>query len=295
MSINKPVYINPTQGLSLPTYVTGQYLTNNGTTLSWAANGMGDLLANGTVPLAAAWATKYPLLFPDGSASNPAVSFENYPGAGMYIDSGYLKVDGADGQIFQGNGGLGSAFNIKGQYLQFNDNAIIVDGANGLFNITQLDITAGAGTGLTVNSSGHLNRQVYKVTVDYTGFSAAATHAHHVIATLPAKTRIVGIIADTTVAYSGGAVSACTLEVGKTTDTGIEYILLHDVKTAAVVKGLVDGDLGESLIHDHAVQGGDLPSWTTTTDITATIRTTDANTSALGAGSTTFYITTERF
>jgi hypothetical protein len=56
MSINKPVYINPTQGLSLPTYVTGQYLTNNGTTLSWAANGMGDLLANGTVPLTANWA-----------------------------------------------------------------------------------------------------------------------------------------------------------------------------------------------------------------------------------------------
>jgi hypothetical protein len=156
-------------------------------------------------------------------------------------------------------------------------------------------ITPGSGTGLTVNSTGNLNRQVYKVTVDYTGFSAAATHAHHVIATLPAKTRIVGIIADTTAAYSGGAVSACTLEVGKTTDTGIEYILLHDVKTTAVVKGLVDGDLGESLIHDHAVQGGDLPSWTTTTDITATIRTTDANTSALGAGSTTFYITTERF
>jgi hypothetical protein len=56
MSINKPVYINPTQGLSLPTYVSGQYLTNNGTTLSWAANGMGDLLANGTVPLTANWA-----------------------------------------------------------------------------------------------------------------------------------------------------------------------------------------------------------------------------------------------
>jgi hypothetical protein len=58
MSINKPVYINPAQGggTTLPTYVTGQYLTNNGTTLSWAANGMGDLLANGTVPLTANWA-----------------------------------------------------------------------------------------------------------------------------------------------------------------------------------------------------------------------------------------------
>ena len=40
MSINKPVYINPLQGgggTTLPTYVSGQYLTNDGTNLSWAA------------------------------------------------------------------------------------------------------------------------------------------------------------------------------------------------------------------------------------------------------------------
>lgn len=42
-------------GTTLPTYVNGQYLTNDGTNLSWAANGMGDLLANGTVPLTADW------------------------------------------------------------------------------------------------------------------------------------------------------------------------------------------------------------------------------------------------
>ena len=29
-------------GVALPNYITGQYLTNNGTALSWAASGMGD-------------------------------------------------------------------------------------------------------------------------------------------------------------------------------------------------------------------------------------------------------------
>jgi hypothetical protein len=247
----------------------------------------GFINQNGTVPLTADWnvgafkITAKVIAVPNGTVTNPSIVFyEDATDTGLFFEAPFFKLIRVGLPVF-----TASAAGIF-----FPGYVMATDGY-----FTNKQITAGAGTGLTVDTAGALNRQVYKVTVDYTGFSAAATHAHHVIATLPAKTRIVGIIADTTAAYSGGAVSACTLEVGKTTDTGIEYILLHDVKTTAVVKGLVDGDLGESLIHDHAVQGGDLPSWTTTTDITATIRTTDANTSALGAGSTTFYITTERF
>lgn len=43
-------------GTTLPTYETGKFLTNDGTNLSWAANGAGDLKADGTVPLTANWA-----------------------------------------------------------------------------------------------------------------------------------------------------------------------------------------------------------------------------------------------
>lgn len=42
-------------GTTLPTYITGRFLTNDGTNLSWAANGSGDLKSDGTIPLAADW------------------------------------------------------------------------------------------------------------------------------------------------------------------------------------------------------------------------------------------------
>ena len=155
-------------------------------------------------------------------------------------------------------------------------------------------ITAGTGTGLTVNSAGNVNRQVYKVTVDYTGFSAAALTADHTIATLPAKTKIVGFYADTTVAYSGGAVATATLMVGKTAGAA-EYIAVHNVKSAVIIKGLLDADMGSELTRAAAIQGGALVNWTTTTTVVARITTTSANTNALTAGSTTFYIITERY
>ena len=153
-------------------------------------------------------------------------------------------------------------------------------------------ITAGGGTGVTVNNTGELRRQIYKVTTLYTAYAAAATTFDVTIATLPAKTRLMGIVADTTQAFNGGAVTACTIVVGKTVG-GNEYILSHSVFAAAVVKGNLDADLGASITRAAAVQGGDLPSWTATTAITVRLTTTTANTNALTQGSTTFYLVTE--
>lgn len=51
----KKIWFGGSGGTTLPTYVSGQFLTNDGTTLSWSANGAGDLLANGTTPLTADW------------------------------------------------------------------------------------------------------------------------------------------------------------------------------------------------------------------------------------------------
>lgn len=153
-------------------------------------------------------------------------------------------------------------------------------------------ITAGSGTGLTVNRLGSLQRQVYKVTLTYAGLSAGAKTADHVIATLPAKTRLVGIIADTITPYTGGGESAATLIVGKTTG-GNEYIVSHNVFAGATTKGLADADLGTALARATAIQGGDLPSWTTTTAVSVRLTTTTNNTSGLTAGSTTYYLTTE--
>jgi len=153
-------------------------------------------------------------------------------------------------------------------------------------------ITAGSGTGVTVNEVGALNRVVYKVTVTFEALAAAAVTADKTIATLPAKTRLVSIIADTTTLYTGGAAATVTIGVGKTVG-GIEYLIAHDVKTAVITKGLVAGDLGSAITAANVVLGGDLPSWTATTIVSVRLTTTLANTNVLVQGSTTFYLITE--
>ena len=155
-------------------------------------------------------------------------------------------------------------------------------------------ITGTSATGATVNEIGAPTRAVYKVTTSYTAFQqgAGATNKEITIATLPAKTRLVSIIADTTTKYIGGGVTATTLKVSKTANGG-EYIAVHDVFTAAVTKGLADADLGTVMVRAEAIQGGDLPSWSAATAVLARLDTTTANTSALTQGSTTFYLVTE--
>ena len=162
-------------------------------------------------------------------------------------------------------------------------------------DVSGSNITAGAGTGITVNSAGYVNRQVYKVTTTYAAYADTDGTKGIVIATLPAKTKLTGCYADTTAAYKGGAVSATTLKVGITSEGGAEIVASHDVWTGAVMKGLADADMGTSMTRAAQIQGGYLPSWTATTAIYATIDTTNANTNALTAGSTTFYLITERY
>jgi len=169
------------------------------------------------------------------------------------------------------------------------------DEEGNVFALGMSSITAGSGTGITVNQNGKINQQVYKVTTTYAAYSDSDTTKGVVIATLPAKTKIVGCYADTTAAYTGGAVSAATLEVGITAEGAAEIIAAHNVFSAAITKGLADADMGTSMTRAAAIQGGYLPSWTGTTAIYATIDTTDGNTNALTAGSTTFYIVTERY
>lgn len=158
--------------------------------------------------------------------------------------------------------------------------------------LTASRITAGSGTGVTVNEIGTVMTLVHKVTVDYTALAAAAVTADKVIATIPAKTKLVAIYADTTTKYIGGAVTAATIIVGKSTG-GNQYIVSHDVFAAAITKGTADADLGTSINRASAIQGGDLPSWTAATDVSVRLTTTTANTNVLTQGSTTYYLVTQ--
>jgi len=83
--------------------------------------------------------------------------------------------------------------------------------------------------------------------------------------------------------------------LGVTAEDAAEILDAHDVLSGAVTHGLADADLGGSIDRAGAIQGGYMPSWTGTTAIYATINTTTADTDKLTAGSTTFYIQTERY
>jgi hypothetical protein len=92
------------KGLSLPAFVSGQYLTNNGTVLSWAPISFtGYLKADGTVPLTADWnvgafdltavdvnATR--LLLGNGSTSAVAFGPSAEPTTGLYFETGKIRV-----------------------------------------------------------------------------------------------------------------------------------------------------------------------------------------------------------
>jgi len=176
-----------------------------------------------------------------------------------------------------------------------NIDIILTPAGTGQVKNTAANITVGSGTGITVNSTGNLNRQVYQVTTTYDAYTDIDTTKGIVIATLPAKTKLVGVYADTTTKYLGGAVNAATLEVGITAEGAAEILAAHNVFTAAILSGLADAEMGTSMTRAAAIQGGYLPSWTGTTAIYATIDTTAGNLNALTQGVTVFYLVTERF
>ena len=165
----------------------------------------------------------------------------------------------------------------------------------GDLSVTGANITPGSGSGITVNNTGKLNTHLYKVTTTYAAYTDSDTTKGIVICTLPAKTKIIAVYADTTAEYTGGSTDAATLVVGITAESAAEIIASHDVFSGAVTAGLADADMGTSMTRAAAIQGGYLPSWSGTTAIYATLVIATDILSNLTTGSTTFYILTERY
>lgn len=135
--------------------------------------------------------------------------------------------------------------------------------------------------GITYTNLGEPRRSTQRVTLSYTNFTAASTTHGRRIFTIPAKTRIVGIIMDTTTAFAGTA-GTLELRLG-TANNGQTLVLTHDVKTAAVTKGLVDGDFGTAFVLSAHLQGG-IINWSSNTEIWATL---NSGSGHLGNGTTT--------
>jgi len=178
-----------------------------------------------------------------------------------------------------------------------NLDVVLTPAGTGQLKNTASAITSGSGTGVTVNHTGAVIQQVYKVTTTYAAYSDSDLTKGIVIATLPAKTRLIAAYADTTVAYAGTSITAATLEIGVTAEGAAEIIATHDVFAGVTTKGLADADMGTGMTRAAQIQGAYTPSFTGTTAVYATI---DATTGAattlanLTAGSTTFYLITEK-
>jgi hypothetical protein len=139
----------------------------------------------------------------------------------------------------------------------------------------------------TPNVRGASRYAVFNLSIAKEAWVAAATTQSIALGTFPAKCRILSVIVDVTTKFAGLA-GTIQLQLGKTVG-GTEYIVAFDAKTAIYTSGLLDADLGTSINRANAVQGGDIPNWSTTTSLSLTLTSGSGN---IGDGVTTTNLTT---
>lgn len=147
--------------------------------------------------------------------------------------------------------------------------------------------------GISFDGVARVNRTMTALTLTFADFSTAATSLSLTILGLPKRTKITGIYADVTAAFTGVA-GTVQLRAG-TTASGVQLLVAADVKSAAVTLGLADADLGASITRAAAIQGGYIPNWTAATNIFCQLVSGSGNLSGLTTGSVTFYVELERF
>lgn len=95
-----------------------------------------------------------------------------------------------------------------------------------------------------------------RVTVLPAAWTAASTTQTLLLYIIAPKSKVTSVISETTTKFAGLA-GTIQLKVGN--DTALDqYILAHDVKTAAVIAGTADAELGAGLARATAIQGGDM-------------------------------------
>ncbi len=159
--------------------------------------------------------------------------------------------------------------------------------------VTGQPTTPASGTGITVNSSGELRRGAYKVTIGRAAWTANAQTQDITLAVIPAKCRILYAYADVTEKYAGPA-GTLALTMGISAG-GAGMLVSFDVKTAIVLSGLLDADMGTAMVAAAMVQGAYTPSFTATTTISVRLTSgtgdiATAGVTNLTTGITTFYL-----
>lgn len=125
---------------------------------------------------------------------------------------------------------------------------------------------------------GGVGTWVHKITLAPSYWTCSAATQSSIIATLPARSRVVGVYAHTSQTYDGTApvdVGTLRMKVGSTSG-GDEYLLEHDVRTATIQRGHLAAHLGAGLqVLGDAQMGGAL-SWSTQ-DVYATLTASAGN------------------
>ena len=159
-------------------------------------------------------------------------------------------------------------------------------------------ITAGSGTGITVNNAGEFRETAYKVTIDEAAFLTAGVTSDVTIATLPAKTLLTGIVADLTEVFACSSVctsATLSIVVGRGAG-GNEFLASFDADAATAVFGDADGELGTTMARAAAVQAGSPEAWASTQAVvmrltSATGNIGDGALNTLSTGNVTVYLT----
>jgi hypothetical protein len=146
--------------------------------------------------------------------------------------------------------------------------------------------TAGSGTGITVNTTGHVGGYVHKITVAETALTAAATTQDITLWTLPAKTRLVRIVVSDVTGFTGGGLTAMTVACGPTAGT-TTYLPAGSIFTTGAVLGDAAAEIGTALT---PATWADIPSMTATSTVSCRFTSTTANVVAATAGTASFYI-----
>jgi hypothetical protein len=186
--------------------------------------------------------------------------------------SGILNTD-AGGAITASTFGSLDPLTTKGDILAFDTDTVrLAVGTDG--QILVADSTAGEGI-----SWQNTNPRWRKFTVDYTDLSSASTAFAITIFSLQSGEGIDAVVAHHTTAFSGGSISAYSVEVGQTGDSD-DYMKPFDVFQAS----------GNTV--KKATNVMDVPNFGTTTDITVTGRTLSDTLDNATAGSVDIYIRT---
>lgn len=109
--------------------------------------------------------------------------------------------------------------------------------------------TPATGTGISGASTSYGRHVVHKITINSAAVVAAGVgpEADLVLWTLPAKTRVLRVVAEVTEAFQGGLISAVTLKVGRVGGSD-DFLLPADVFTQSIVVGDTQDELGDNVV-----------------------------------------------